>query len=436
MAEQWRIVHPGAQQETPTDNSMQWKIKSPGYEGQGEESLLGAVGRAPFRMGEDIYNAVLGGIRAIPSYAEKARTEVPGIFKTAKEHPGHLAMQGLAGSQELINQLAQLPRELTGYAEKRLNLLPKGSEKAVAKFSPEDTSQAISELFGEPKYPGEALARGGVRNLPLLYGLAKAPQALNLVRPGKTANEFAKQGVSDIQKEYAKGIKAQKIAYNKFFEPYGETELTKAPEQFLGLESEHVKALLPTAEKLYKQFLKKPNANHLHEFQSQLGKDAVRVHDEHLKQLFRDIQTMSQDKLEGFAKTLNDANAYSGLLEGRAITRNIVKPFESTPTMRKIAQKNIKPGTRDFDELQNAVQSAIESGRNVLDPMTGEIKSRIKGVPDDHYLRMLQEELSKKENIIGRRKKYRNVLLGASGLTLEEAIRRSLMNNAPPGIGQ
>jgi hypothetical protein len=184
MADQWEIVNPNQQNMSPASNDN-WQITTPGYEQQGEESLLSSIAQAPLRIGGDVFDAALKGVKEIPSYYEKSKTEIPGFFKTAREHPGHLAMQGLAGSQELINALAQAPRELTGYAEKRLNLLPKGSEEAVRRFSPDDTSQAIKELFDQPKYPGEAMTRGVIRDIPQIAGgLKLATYPLKLTKKG------------------------------------------------------------------------------------------------------------------------------------------------------------------------------------------------------------------------------------------------------------
>lgn len=150
-----------------------WELGQPMQPMQQQETFGQALYNAPERLYEDLAKAGMSAYNAIPGYYEKAKTEFPGLIQTAREHPGHLLGQGFAGSQELINQLAQLPTGLAGYGEKRLNLLPRGTTEAIQKFSPEDTSGAIQQLFGEPQYPGEALTRGAVRNIPGILGGAK-----------------------------------------------------------------------------------------------------------------------------------------------------------------------------------------------------------------------------------------------------------------------
>lgn len=127
---------------------------------QSQESLGQSLLKAPFRIGEDVYKGGANLIKNIPQYYESAKTEIPGLFSTAKQHPGHLALQALAGTQEGINALAQLPLNLSQYGANRLNLLPQSVPNAIKKFIPYDTKESIKQLFSQPQYPGEGLARG------------------------------------------------------------------------------------------------------------------------------------------------------------------------------------------------------------------------------------------------------------------------------------
>lgn len=132
---------------------------------QPQESLKASFAKAPFRAWEDLSRAGMGFLKDIPSYYEKAKTEIPGLVPTIMHHPGHALSQAAAGSQELINQLAQLPLGVAKYGANRLNLLPQNVPNAIEKITPEDTTEATNKLFGQPQYPGEALIRGTVRNL-------------------------------------------------------------------------------------------------------------------------------------------------------------------------------------------------------------------------------------------------------------------------------
>jgi hypothetical protein len=456
MDEGWRVTTPGYEYLNNINTSPEpakvtedegWKVTTPGYEYlntpsgmpplvQPRETFSEALKQAPGRIGTDFSHMIANTLRSIPSYYQKAKTEIPGYAGTIIQHPGHFLSQGIAGAMEAINSLAQTPKQLASYGEKILHLLPVGTEAGVSAISPEDTSQVIKEIFGEPKYPGEAMERGIARNLPTVLGVSElVKKLLNLIRPSKTSKEFAEQGISNIQKEYALARKNQNIEFNKFFDKYGDKAVTKKPVSYLGLREDEVRHLTPTAKKLYDKFVDKPQAQYLHDLQSQLGKDAVKATDQYSRNLYRDAQMMFQGRLENFAQSLNDPYAYNGLLEGRRITRDVVKPFESTKEMKKIAKKNINPGERTFNQLKSAVQKSTESGENILDPITNEIKGRIGGVPDSHYIRFLKEQLNKQQNIIDARKRRRNIALTAGGaIGLEELIRNQYLKNIIPPI--
>jgi len=196
-------------------SSSDWQIvpSAPSsQQSQPNEGLGIAALKAIPRVAEDIYRGGMGFIKNIPEYYQSAQTEIPGVFSALKQHPKHALMQALAGSQELINNLAQSPRGLASYAENRLNLLPKGSEEFVGKhLVPENTSQAINELFGQPQYEGEKLLRGLGRNALNLYGAGKLASVLN---PLKLTD---KSLVKDVLKTREKNIGEYTGHYNKFW---------------------------------------------------------------------------------------------------------------------------------------------------------------------------------------------------------------------------
>jgi len=134
-----------------------------------KESLGTSAVLAIPRIATDIGKGAYNFAQKIPSYYEKAKTEIPGLFGGEggiKNNPMHAQMQILAGSQEGINSLAQMPLNIAKYGANRLNLLPQSIPNAIAKITPEDTTQSIDQLFGEPKYAGESLLRGAARNIP------------------------------------------------------------------------------------------------------------------------------------------------------------------------------------------------------------------------------------------------------------------------------
>lgn len=153
-----------------------------------QESFGESLKYAIPRVAEDIGNVAYQGFQNIPEYWAKYKQELPGFYSNVFRHPKSMATQGFAGLNEMINALAQSPRNIASYGEKRLNLLPQGSEDFAAKYIvPQDTTEDINQLFGQPQYAGEALFRGIGRNTPLLGAAGQIGGAIpHLTRRGAT----------------------------------------------------------------------------------------------------------------------------------------------------------------------------------------------------------------------------------------------------------
>ena len=161
-----------------------------------EESLGQSALYATFRIAQDLGEKAYQGIQNIPHRYQQYKTELPGFWQNVFQHPGHMAAQGVAGLNELINLINQTPVNLAQYGAERLHVLPQGSKQFVQHFVPEDTTQAINQLFGQPKYPGEALFRGTIRNAPAISGISnltsqsKRLAPSNLLRGNLTPEEL------------------------------------------------------------------------------------------------------------------------------------------------------------------------------------------------------------------------------------------------------
>lgn len=179
-------------QPNPSGQSMAMNAGSPrDFLAENEnpkESFGTSAAMAIPRVLTDLGKSAWSGIKAIPGMYESAKTEVPGLYSMVRDHPGHAALQGLAGSQEAINKLAQMPSNLAQYGANRLNLLPQGAANAISNFGPQDTTGAINQLFDKPKYPGEALLRGAISDIPNIYAGGKALTALNPTKLLTTKN--------------------------------------------------------------------------------------------------------------------------------------------------------------------------------------------------------------------------------------------------------
>lgn len=160
------------------------------------------------RIAGDLYNKAGKFVKEVPSYYESAKTEVPGAFKAIKEHPGHAAMQGIAGINEGINQLAQAPKGLANYGANRLNLLPQSVPNFLSKITPEDTTESINSLFEQPKYPGEKLIRGTGRNI---FNIAAGTKAASALNPMNLTSK-------SIAKDILKTAEKNKKSYGNMYE--------------------------------------------------------------------------------------------------------------------------------------------------------------------------------------------------------------------------
>jgi hypothetical protein len=177
----WELVDFNNKAPDISKNISEWEQYLPENK-ENNESFLASLGLAPFRVASDIGTSLYGASKKIPEYYEKGKSELSGLPTTIVEHPLHALSQVGAGSQEAINSLAQLPLNLSQYGSERLHLLPKNITETISHFTPQDTTQAIDDLFGKPKYPGEGLLRGAVANAPQLIGGAKIATTFNPLR--------------------------------------------------------------------------------------------------------------------------------------------------------------------------------------------------------------------------------------------------------------
>lgn len=184
-----------------------------------KETLSESVVAAPGRIAEDIGNTALSAVGKIPDLYESAKTEIPGLAKTAIEHPGHLAKQVVGGGSDLLSSIINTLHNADEYSAKRLNI-PHGASRLLG-ISPslvphnENIEKWTQENIGEPQYPGEKLARGLVANAPLGLGSANIAKALNPMK--YTAGNIAKNILKAEEKAKA-AYSGENGLYNKLAE--------------------------------------------------------------------------------------------------------------------------------------------------------------------------------------------------------------------------
>lgn len=162
------------------------------------ESLGQAAKLAIPRMGEDLYRAAFNAYQHSPEYWQAAKTEIPGMLNPLNFHPIARSKQLLAGLAELGHGVLNAPRGLADYAANRLNLIPQSWADKVPYQG--DILQEVNQFAGTPQYPGDALARGLVRNTLNIIPAARIAEVINPL------NLTAKSIANDVLKTRDKNI--------------------------------------------------------------------------------------------------------------------------------------------------------------------------------------------------------------------------------------
>lgn len=251
----WELA-PSNNESISQGKSSDWEIvptQDNPYQPQ-NESFLESVAYAVPRMITDLGQAGYNAAQALPSYYEKAKTEIPGLINSLQNSAGlrGLAKQGFAGINEAINMAAQLPLDISRYGSERLNLTPHAITNALRFITPEDTTESINNLFGQPEKPGEALIRGVTRNALPIAGAAKAAKAMP---------HLTQRGASKTLKKASQLAKERNIGKMNI-----DPELIKDASQFLPKTSPIRKTLKEA---------KNGDYNALFRLQSDLGKNAT-----------------------------------------------------------------------------------------------------------------------------------------------------------------
>lgn len=173
-----------------------------------KESFRSALAKSPFRVGEDIYRGGMNVLKSLPGYVQSAKSEVPGLIRSLKDHPSSVGKQALAGMAELGQNVFNAPHDIINYLSTRLNLVPQDVNKMIQMGRmPSDTQDMINQTFGTPQHPGEALARGLTRDMLNIGGIGGIANKLNPM------NLTAKS----IAKDVVKTGKKQEVSHNKLY---------------------------------------------------------------------------------------------------------------------------------------------------------------------------------------------------------------------------
>jgi hypothetical protein len=176
-----------------------------------QESYGRSLKKAPGRIASDIYQSAENLYHEVPGFLKSTKEGILNLPKTNLTHPLHAAGQALAGTNELINQIAQFPLNVSKYGSERLHITPQSITDVLQKITPQDTTNAIHQIFGEPKYSGESMIRGFTRNAVPEMAIVKGA---SLINPLKYTNKAI---TKDIIKTGEKNKDYYSNEYNNLF---------------------------------------------------------------------------------------------------------------------------------------------------------------------------------------------------------------------------
>lgn len=191
---------------------------------------------------------------------------------------------------------------------------------------------------------------------------------------------YAARKSNEINQEYRAARALQRETYRPVFEKYGATPVTEDAKNYLANIGIERRKLYPESKKIYDAFLENPTFQNLHNFQSKLGGDLRQTRRAGNKprttQEFEQYRNSLQDAATQFLSS--DANALNAYNQGSHITRNLVEPYRSMPTLKKITH-----GTK-IDATPQQIAQAIKSGREKI---IGESRNNVfTAIPTGHPL--------------------------------------------------
>lgn len=300
--------------------------------------------------------------------------------------------------------------ELRGLASALNPLLRVGAGTAgnIAYQSPNIKSLADLKKIGLESAKSNALMEWVPMGARMLGGAAE------VYNP---AHVYAAQKANEINNEYRAARALQRETYRPVMQQYGNLPVTQNPINYLANLGIEKRKLYPESRKIYDAFVKEPTFQNLHDFQSKLGGDIRQVRKAGNKpkttQQFEQYRNSAQDAVKQFlSQDQNSLNAYN---LGSHLTRNVVEPYRSMPTLRKIT------GGTKIDATPEQIAQAIKSGREKI---TGEVGNNVfTAIPEGHPLERHFNEINSRMNL---------------GKTLQKIIPEFWKKNLPnaPGIIQ
>ena len=204
--------------------------------------------------------------------------------------------------------------------------------------------------------------------------VGKAAEAFNPIKAAESAQQ-------KIGQEAKKAKTAMNQAYGPVHEAYGNNLVTTTPEKYLGVGREDYKYFTPDVKKVYDSFIHEPNFKNLHDLQSQMGKDAARMHGNSNKikteQTLTNARNSTMDKISGFLS--QDKKALKQYEEGKRIGREEYYPFMQGKHLTAVAEgrKTDLSPKQLISEITKAKEAEKLPENHILHSVLKNIKGKV-----------------------------------------------------------
>lgn len=159
----------------------EWAVEQPPHPStpRSDETFNQALGKAPFRLREDVYKQLFNTYKNIPQYFKNVANKGPAALATIAQHPIQSLKQEGAGLAEMGQDVFNTPHDFANYLSTRLNLLPQDINQKIQMGRMPESNNQINEVFGKPQTPGEEGVRWGAKHALGILGTGQVATSLN-----------------------------------------------------------------------------------------------------------------------------------------------------------------------------------------------------------------------------------------------------------------
>lgn len=190
--------------------------------------------------------------------------------------------------------------------------------------------------------------------------------------------KYSRNLASQIKSEHDAAERTMQENYRPINEKYGDYNISVTPDKYLKDAKINRDQLYTDAQKYYDDFVKEPTYSNLNNLKSQIGRDWAKISPTNTNvrdtQLFNSYRHSLDNKIKNFLS--NDKDALSQYEKANKFAENIYYPYQSTPTLKRIAKGkyNTVYPEKMADSIDKASQRVVGQDYRLR-------------IPEDHPLR-------------------------------------------------